>query len=201
MTRKDTPNCQTDPPGEGWFNIPGVQKGPRPLGVQLEGVIPVLEMMKELGNSWTALDLGCAEGLIAFECVKYGAGMVYGMDIVQSRIETACSLSHGLGYADRTNFGCFDLEKVDLIKVCKQDFDVVLTLAIAHKVAFPEDFIYRAASLAQQFYVTRLPTAVFEDPRSSMRTINTEAILRDLFRLRLSKVTSWGETVLVFERR
>lgn len=132
---------------KGWFEIPGVQSGDRTLAEQLLGLEPALAACA----GKTVLDLGCAEGLIAREFLARGARGVIGLDnnapfvavAREAGMERArffeCNLNDpGEGFRDR--FGA----------------DIVLALAIVHKLRLPGRSLAEFAAMARERLVIRL---------------------------------------------
>ena len=139
---------------KGWFRIAGVQDGDRDLADQLRGLKPALAAAQ--GKS--VLDLGCAEGLIAREFVNAGARSVFGVEIIAEHVEAAMALCRGLPCefvaADVMNW-IAELEHRH--GGAPRQFDVVLALAIYHKVKDPARLVRFSADAARELLVVRLP--------------------------------------------
>lgn len=108
------------------------------------------------------LDVGCAEGLISIECAKRGATSVLGVEIVASHIASA--------RAAREAWPCV-FKHADAARYTpKGPYDVVLLLAVLHKLRDPTDACRRYARLARELCVIRLPArspdGVIVDARS-----------------------------------
>lgn len=134
----------------GWFEIPGVQQGERTLESQLHGLDPLWESIEGA----TVLDLGCAEGLIAMECKKRGASYVDAIDYKATFIGMAKEIGGRSGV--EVNWMHADLQRGMPHGTLKQ-YDVVLALAIIHKMTKPIEFVNRIAQLAKSLIVVRLP--------------------------------------------
>lgn len=125
----------------GWFVIPGVQEGARTLAEQMLGLEPAFAEIK----GKTVLDLGCAEGLIMQEALKAGAALVHGVEcnaelMIQDGLTvTIANLSLGLPAGLR------------------DQYDIVLLLAIVHKLRSPADRLREFAARATERVVIRLP--------------------------------------------
>lgn len=136
---------------KGWIKIPGVQDGARTLQEQMLGLVPALA--ETPGK--TVLDLGCAEGLIALEFAKAGARSVYGIDYNETLLDVA--------HSELTKAGQFPVEfkHADLIHIIqgkrRRQFDIVLALAVLHKLPDPESAIRFCAQSARSLLVIRLP--------------------------------------------
>lgn len=135
----------------GWFAIPGVQDGDRTIDEQLLGLDRLLEMMP--GKS--ILDLGCAEGAISRVCADRGAAIVLGVDYNLPFVETARKI-----YGDRRelSFCHADLNKgPEACGLAAAEADIVLMLAILHKLKEPAAGLRQWARLAREWIVVRLP--------------------------------------------
>lgn len=160
-----------DPPGKGWFEIDGRQRGDRTLAEQMQGLEPLLA--EAPGRS--VLDLGCAEGLIALEMLKAGAALAHGAEAVPTRVAAACDLCAGWP-------AVFFVAELETFAAAPPDwllpaYDTVLLLSIAHKFQDPEAFIRAAARLAAETVAIRLPAPVLIDPRSGRRPVDVPAVL------------------------
>lgn len=134
----------------GWFAIPGVTFGDRTLAEQMMGVEPALAEAKDK----TVLDLGCAEGCIALEFAKAGA-TVLGWDYNADLIETARSELAKVGPLPVA----FELARIErtLIDPERPQFDIVLALAVLHKLPDPQAGVRFCAETARELVVIRLP--------------------------------------------
>jgi SAM-dependent methyltransferase len=137
-------------PGKGWFAIPGVQAGDRTIEEQLLGLEPMLATVR--GKS--VLDLGCAEGLISRECLVSGASRVIGMDSNRGFIERANAMRLDPHVA---TFVVSDLNRVEQDDEACCHSDVVLMLAILHKLQDPARSLSAWAGFAHERLVIRLP--------------------------------------------
>lgn len=143
---------------KGWLKIPGVQEGDRSLAEQMLGLDPALKACA----GKTVLDFGCAEGLIGIEFAKAGASSVHGIDLMTDFIAVARRCAIEAGVADRCRF-----ERYDLGCLCMPDLladfparraaDIVLALAIVHKLRNPGRALKHMAALARERLVIRLP--------------------------------------------
>lgn len=142
-----------------WFADAG-QPGDRTLKQQLMGLG---RLMREVRDK-SVLDVGCAEGLIALECAPR-AKTVLGIEIRADAVEAAIAL--GRTHRPRLNWW---FEQADANTYTPpQDYDVVLMLAILHKLKDPSAACARFAAHALDLVVIRLPPAhapVVIDPRS-----------------------------------
>lgn len=139
----------------GWFTMPGQQAGRRSLCEQMLGLHPALAEC----DGKTALDLGCAEGLIALEFARAGA-TVTGFDYNVPMIETARALALGIPPLRRPVFMPINLN--DMItdhraRGIMPHYDIVLALAILHKLGDPGAGAAYAADVAGELLVIRLP--------------------------------------------
>ncbi len=128
---------------EGWFDTPG-RKGDRTLEMQLLGLDPLFDEVRGA----TILDIGCAEGLISLELARKGAE-VTGVEIVASHIETAKQLRGALPCR-------FEVADANVYEP-DGEYDIVLLLAILHKLKDPSATCTRFAKAAKSLLVMRLP--------------------------------------------
>jgi hypothetical protein len=159
---------------KGWFVIPGVQQGDRAIAEQLMG----LERLMGLVDNKTVLDLGCAEGAIAHACLDHGAVQVLGIDNNEAFINRA-----------RNHYGhdeCLAYEMADLNHWPKADaasVDVLLLLAILHKLADPAKRLRAWSNLVRDWIVIRLPigsTGEFASKHFEHRRCDVSVELRSL---------------------
>lgn len=162
---------------KGWFAIPGVQEGDRGLEEQMLGITQLLGDAR--GKS--VLDLGCAEGLIAMEFAAAGASPIYGCDCNPRPIATALNVAKrralviqfehiNLNQPVMARSGVGPLER----------YDIVLALAILHKLGQPQAAVEWAAGLARELLVTRLPrksTGIIASKHRPERTCDVNATL------------------------
>lgn len=148
----------------GWLKIPGVQDGARTLEEQMLGLNPALE--ETPGK--TILDLGCAEGTIALEFAKAGAKSIDAYDYNEPFIEVAKQQyeQSGLADADSSRPGAWpvpvrfkhaDITELMAKRGTPKRYDIVLALAILHKLPDPEAAIRFCAQSARSLIVIRLP--------------------------------------------
>lgn len=139
---------------KGWFAIPGVQQGDRTLAEQMKGLAPALGECE----GRTVLDLGCAEGLIAIEFAKAGA-IVHGFEYNQ-RLYDVAQQQRGELPAEvqlRLAIECCDLREWIGVAGGFLRTDIVLALAILHKLPEPRRALEYFAGLAVSLMVIRLP--------------------------------------------
>ena len=151
----------------GWFTAVGRQ-GDRTLEQQLTG----LELLMTEVPGKTVLDAGCAEGLISIELARQGA-TCHGLDCVPGHIDVARSLAVDLP----CTFEVVDLNRSDL------NFglvEIVLMLAILHKLENPSKVCAGLASLARELCVIRLPPRgpVIKDQRSGFVEHDIDAVMQ-----------------------
>jgi SAM-dependent methyltransferase len=160
---------------KGWFAIPGVQSGDRTLDEQIKGLEPMLADVK--GRS--VLDLGCAEGLISQVVLAHGAARLVGLDYNAGFVARAQQLVTDA----RAKFGVHDLNAVAPHFYMSCHADVVLALAVIHKLKQPAESLKRWASLALHRFVIRLPTGSageFGSKYEPKARCDTRVILPDL---------------------
>lgn len=160
----------------GWFDIPGLRQGERSFAQQATG----LEWLwQELREAQSVLDLGCAEGLIALECARRGVPRVDAVDYKPEFIAT------GKDYAEQqlldVNFIEANLDD-GLPRALASEYDIVLLLAIVHKMQHPKKFIAACAARARHMIVVRLPkgsTGITRGKHWPYRECNVIECLRD----------------------
>ena len=130
----------------GWLTIPDFQTGERTLKEQMLGLDVALSEAK--GKS--VLDVGCAEGLIGLEFARAGASRVLGVDRLDTHIRVARKHCGSL-----VKFQVMDLNEQPVAE--EPDFDIVLALAVLHKLVQPAHGVRYCASHARSLVVVRLP--------------------------------------------
>lgn len=129
---------------EGWFHTKN-RLGDRTLKQQLMG----LEKLFDESNGKTILDVGAAEGLISIELAKYGARAVHGVEIVPGHVAVGNKLRRSLPVT---------LEVQDANDwTPKRDYDIVIALALLHKLRDPSAACARFAAHCTDLMVLRLP--------------------------------------------
>jgi SAM-dependent methyltransferase len=181
---------------KGWFRIEGVQDGDRTLEEQLRG----LEVIDFRGQG--VLDLGCAEGLIAHYALLNGAEFVDGAEIIEAHVKEARRQCAQFGA--RARFLHMDLARFDAEQF-RSRYDVVLLLAILHKLRRPLDLLRQLASLSVGLYVVRLPAqgaGVISDERSGCVAYDVPAWFEGAgFDLERTSAGTFDEWVGYFRRR
>lgn len=132
----------------GWFAMPGVQEGERTLTEQLEGLEPALAACA----GKTVLDLGCAEGLIAQVCIERGARRVHGVDANPVMVDRAAALGLARASFEHVNLNHLPEGFIECARA-----DIVLALAIIHKLHEPAASLAVLAGCARERLAIRLP--------------------------------------------
>lgn len=167
---------------KGWFDIPGMQSGDRTLEEQMKGLEPALAACK--GKD--VLDLGCAEGLIAIEFARAGAASVYGCDCNIESIAAAQALVVRPETRPKSRIR-FRVENIneriteELASVDLWRYDIVLALAVLHKMHDPERATQYAGRATGERLVLRLPegsSGVIQSKWGKHPTCDTAAVLR-----------------------
>lgn len=129
---------------EGWFHTKG-RLGDRTLQQQLMGLDPLFAEC----TGKTVLDIGCAEGLISIELAKAGAQLVHGVEIVADHVKVGQKLARklpvGLMVQDANDWAP------------KNYYDIVIALALLHKLRDPSAACARFAAHCKDLMVLRLP--------------------------------------------
>lgn len=143
-----------------WFKIDD-RDSERTLDQQMQG----LGYLKDFCRGKTILDVGCAEGLISMELVQHhGAKLANGVELVDDRVHAANKRCRDLGIAAQYYIG--EAENF----VPKDQYDIVLMLAILHKLKNPTAACAAYADHCRELMVIRLPASmgpVIIDPRSN----------------------------------
>lgn len=129
----------------GWFDIPGVQTGARTLADQMRG----LEAAVTAAKGKRVLDLGCAEGLIGREFKRAGAREVVG---IECNPDIAAAGARQCGADVKIIVG-----NIGHIEMPAGPWDVVLALAILHKLKDPARAVRQIAACKPGLVVVRLP--------------------------------------------
>lgn len=143
--------------GKGWFQIGGEHTGHVPLERQIAGIRHWLRPIDQ--PCYTLLDLGCAEGLIANWAVQAGyCDVAVGIEGDARKINRARETRAAPGvHMIHGNFNETPITKILSDNKFTSTFEVVLALAIAHKLKDPLSFLNEAASIAQRRMIVRLP--------------------------------------------
>jgi SAM-dependent methyltransferase len=97
----------------------------------------------------TVLDAGCAEGMIAIRATEAGAVAVHGVELVPDRVKIATKLRGDLPVT-------FEVGDMNTWRPQRQ-YDIVLGLAILHKLRDPGACAVALANAARHALVLRLP--------------------------------------------
>lgn len=142
---------------KGWFELPG-QQGDRTVAEQMLGLDAALAEARGA----TVLDLGSAEGAIALEFARAGAKEVLGVDSNAPFIEVANALAAQMPPPFRV--ANFKHRNINLMVRDAKDrnqkprrFDIVLALAVLHKLHWPAEAAEYAAESTGRLLVVRLP--------------------------------------------
>lgn len=112
-----------------------------------------LEQVLNEASGKTVLDLGCAEGLIAAEMAKAGAARVEACDNNDEFVRTAMQQEY-----EHRNLTVHWANLNDGMPAwAAGGYDIVLALAIIHKLRQPAERLAEAAKLARSLLVIRLP--------------------------------------------
>lgn len=125
------------------------QLGDRTVDEQIRGLHWALQECK----GRTVLDIGCAEGLIAFEFAKAGASHVHGIEIVRDHIQIAYRLRDKAGLSKAVTFEVADLAA---LPAPTKQYDIVLALAVVHKLKDPAIGVRYCAAACRDLFVIRM---------------------------------------------
>jgi SAM-dependent methyltransferase len=177
-----------------WFD------GDRTLAQQLMG----LDRLWRRVPGKTVLDVGCAEGEISLECARRGAVGVLGIEI---RADAVAAADHQRLHALKGGpaESCwFQVEDANTFTPAIK-YDVVLLLAILHKLKDPTAAVRRYAEAAREWVVIRLPpenAPNVVDPRSGNvpHYIDVEMIKSGFRRDFLGNIGPFGEWMGYYRR-
>jgi trans-aconitate methyltransferase len=144
----------------------------------------------------TVLDVGCAEGLISMHFVDRGAVAVHGVEIVVEHVEVANKL--------RGDRACtFEVADANTYALAR-DYDIVVMLAVLHKLRDPSAACKRFIAAAREMVVLRLPPAsapTVIDARSGGVPHHIGTVMIDNgFMLKNAQLGHLGEWVGYYER-
>lgn len=136
---------------ERWFRIEGEPEGERTLAEQMKGLGGALDEC----SGKTVVDFGCAKGLIAEQFAEAGASSVFGVECNAALFSVALRL-------ERANL---HFQHADIRDVMKREretgeprrYDIVLALAVIHKLPDPAPAAAFMADATGQLLVVRLP--------------------------------------------
>lgn len=156
---------------EGWFTTPG-RPGDRTLEEQMAGLGPLWPRV----YGGTVLDVGCAEGLISMEAIRRGARYVRGVEIVPGHVHIARRMAESLPRGSIT----FQVGDANTYVPPCASYDVVLLLAILHKLRDPVAACKRYAAAATTLCVIRLPpdgAPIIRDVRTKFQPFDIGAAM------------------------
>jgi 2-polyprenyl-3-methyl-5-hydroxy-6-metoxy-1,4-benzoquinol methylase len=176
----------------GWFDLPD-SPGDRTLSQQMTGLG---NLIAEVSGK-TVLDVGCAEGLIGIECLKAGASHLVGVELVKKHIDKAKVFGRGLECA-------FFVADANQFRPQKT-YDIVLLLAILHKLRNPTEACLRLADAASDLCVIRMginsKNQVISDPRSEFEPHDIGAAMESLgFSVECVAEGPFGEATWYYRR-
>lgn len=154
----------------GWFVIGGVQDGDRTLAQQIKG----LDGIDFRGK--TVLELGSAEGCMSKWMIEQGAKSVDGIEIVADHVKEAWRQTRGLP----CGFNVMDINTLGIPSWGMRDYDIVMALAILHKLKDPSLVARHYARCCKEM-VIRLPMKndpwIIVDQRSGGRPHDIHAAM------------------------
>lgn len=151
----------------GWYVIAGVQDGDRTLDQQIKG----LDAIDFRGK--TVLELASAEGLMSKWMIERGAKSVDGIEIVAEHVKEAWRQCAGLPCG-------FDVDDLNIAHAPRKSYDLVMALAILHKVKDPSAVARRYARCCKEM-VIRLPpenAPLIVDARSGNVPYDIDKVMR-----------------------
>jgi SAM-dependent methyltransferase len=155
-------------PLKGWFVANG-RVADRTLKQQLIG----LDTLVERAAGKTVFDVGCAEGLISIHLCRHGARAAHGIEIRPDYVEIGNKMA---GKKPCT----FEVADANDFKP-KRQYDIVLLLAVLHKLKNPAEACKRFAAAARELVVLRLPpkhAPLIIDSRSDDKPFDMAACMK-----------------------
>jgi ubiquinone/menaquinone biosynthesis C-methylase UbiE len=157
---------------KGWFSTPG-RPGDRTISDQMKGLGRLLHQL----DGKTILDVGCAEGMVSIALGSCGAKLVHGVEIVDDHVRV------GRKMAQAEEVDNVVLETGDANTwVPPHEYDIVIMLAILHKLKNPSAACERFARAAKELVVLRMPPApapMVVDDRSGRVIFDIPKVLRE----------------------
>lgn len=179
---------------KGWFET-RKNHGDRTLAQQMIG----LGALRKIVKGKTILDVGCAEGLIGFELLDYGALLVHGVEIVPRQVYVARAIAIG-----RPVGTCgFIIGDVNTFKPTFE-YDIVLMLGILHKLEDPEASCRRLVVAAKQLCVIRIPpsdVAHIIINRNGLQYNLDTIMVSEGFKLKFETTSAYDEVTLFYIRK
>jgi 2-polyprenyl-3-methyl-5-hydroxy-6-metoxy-1,4-benzoquinol methylase len=131
-----------------------------------------LETLFEMAKGATVLDLGCFDGLIAYEFFRSGAKLVHGLDNDGFHLDTANRIFSQINITFR--FVHADLRKPDAVSealedYCQRKYDIVLFLGVfqhicnSMSVQQRKDLVAEIVDRVGSVLAIRMPQAVWID--------------------------------------
>lgn len=177
---------------KGWFLGLG-RDGDRTIDQQMIGLE---QLVREVPGK-TVIDAGCAEGLISMELAKAGAVSCLGLEVIPRFIDVA---NEYVGHLP-CRFELANLNEYDLSTM--EPADIVIALAVLHKLKDPSTVCAALAALARDLCVIRLPPygLVIVDDRSE-RVPHDIGVVMEASGFRLESVVDgpYAEWVGYFRR-
>lgn len=145
-----------------WFDAPG-RPGYRTLEQQLTGLDPLWPQLKNA----SVLDVGCAEGFISARCKHAGATVLDGIEIRKDAVARCRDMGLNVIQADANEW------------IPPVQYDVVLLLAVLHKLRNPGNAFARFLERCDELCVVRLRHSdwpILRDARSGNKPFYLERI-------------------------
>lgn len=161
---------------KGWFDLPG-RPGDRTLGQQMVGLARAVEA----AQGGVVLDVGCAEAQVSFMLLRNGAREAVAVERVSDHV--AVANEQRLRDNAALTLVCADAEVFDPEPYQPHGgFDVVLLLAILHKLRNPTLAARKYGAATKTLCVVRLPESgpLIVDERSNRQPHDIVAALGDV---------------------
>jgi len=150
----------------------------------LHGKWPLADRFKDLEYVFgqcrdaTVIDFGCAEGVLALRCLEQGARLVHGLELDESRVNTAAGLC--ARFPDAHGFFHTNLDEWNEIRelagrVLLPSYDIVLYLGIQHHLAWPQRLATLADTIAMAGRIFAIRTTAEVYRRDNIETLLSAA--------------------------
>ena len=161
-----------------------------------EQMIGLEKMLAECEGA-SVLDVGCAEGDIGFACTAAGALFALGVDNIEDHIRIA---KERAGWPAKNHFEVQDANTY----APPEKFDIVLLLAILHKLQDPTAAVIRFSDVCLDLLVIRWPVRgpdTIIDPRSGMKKFKITRVLKGRGFVKESEVPGPRGEIVSYYRR
>jgi 2-polyprenyl-3-methyl-5-hydroxy-6-metoxy-1,4-benzoquinol methylase len=105
----------------------------------------------------TILDVGCGNGVYAFEAVRRGSARVVGVDIAGEMVAICSRRSRELGLEDRTTFICSEFPPSSVIPDLEKEYDIAIAMGVMDYTSDAVGFLSALRKRVSEFAVVSFP--------------------------------------------